>query len=181
MHPNLLKIQSLVIHGIKEVRSMEMARIHHPELVATLVMAEKPLTVKEIVQRAEVSQDEAEKFVFHMLDKGIVAQASLIDSEGSRAYEMVGDIDEVLGAVMKSRIDQFVDQLEQKLSEAERLLESSRSEFDSFDFLYSRIVETKLRRLRKFNSLLQRRSQIWDFFQEAGPKNIQSPKRVEIK
>ncbi len=181
MHPNLSKIQSLVIQGVKDFKAREMARPCHPEILAALVLAEKPLSVREVVQRTDVPVEEAEKFVFHLLDQGVVAQCSKTNSDGSRTYEMNQALEEVIPGMIKSRLESFLERMEDDLTEAEHLLESGRNEFDAFDTLYSRLVGAKVRGLRLVNRAVRRRALFWESLQDPAPAASCKPKKVEIK
>ena len=152
MHANLHQIQDIIVSGVREWEDHH--RVHPPrlEVLAVLALAEKPLTRQEIALRAGISRPDSDGFVQRLLDQGLLQPVRPGLSAEEESFEAAHDLEESVTRLAEARLAELVERLEPRLSRAQELLESCRSQFDGFDWL---VAKNLRRKIRGFHRLLK--------------------------
>ncbi|MEW5819162.1 MAG: hypothetical protein AB1782_03140 [Cyanobacteriota bacterium] len=176
MHNNIRNIQQTLIELVKENLEIFELKTKKPIVIATLGVAEKPLSIIEILERSGLRLEEVEPVLSHCVDKGVVNKIE----DNNTLYEFNLQAHKIIAENIRTKIIKASKNVECKLGHINKLMVASQSEYDQFDRLMLKYLNCKLRKMEFIHKFISKKIMLFNFLNDSEVKD--SPiKKIDIE
>jgi DNA-binding transcriptional regulator GbsR (MarR family) len=178
VHKNLVQIQEAMVENLRNNLKVLDISDPRPVILAVLALAEKPLIEEEIVTRTHLGASDVRKRIGAMLDKNLLVKDSA-HASGRVAYELRPDIDRIVAAEIRSKLEAVRSNTQSRVAECESLLESARTEFDDYDRLMAKYLGERVCKLRLMTGFMAKQASLLRLL-EPGHEGIEEIKKISV-
>jgi DNA-binding transcriptional regulator GbsR (MarR family) len=155
MHQNIVTAQSKIIQLVKSNLEILECPSKKPIVMATLKISEKPLTIEEISQRAELSEDEVKNEIECLMNKGFLKKFP-----GSEVYDFNPEILKIMMAYIYEKVDKINKNVLQTIGEVRILLYENPSEHSDCDHLMAKYLNDMLMKGEMIHTMVRQKLEV---------------------
>jgi hypothetical protein len=179
MHRNLVTIQEEIIENARE--NLEILEIRDKKLMIApvLAVAERPLSEREIADRAGVGEDEIRKGLDYWIERDLVVKTGS-NASGEVVYELNPEMEKIAARNIQSKLEALRNNSKKRLAECDKLLESAKAEFDDYDMLMAKYLRERIGKIKFLAAIITRRNSLLHLLDSSEAQNAEI-KRISIE
>jgi len=179
MHRNLVTIQQEIIESVRG--NLEILEIQDKRfmIAPALAVAERPLSEREIADRAGVGDDEIRKGLDYWIDRDLVVKTGL-NASGEAVYELNPEMEKIAARNIQSKLEALRNNSKKHLAECEKLLESAKAEFDDYDILMVKYLRERIGKIKFLVAIMTRRNLLLNLLDSSDAQNAEI-KKISIE